>query len=191
MRFSHRGPSPVSLFLEMQGIATKAFGCSSGAVPGRSSPEITKKKSKGGDRKYGNLGRSGEAQAGLAGARVCSEGERGGRETRLGLTCGQQHGGGGEARGQVVTALVWRLLREPLGSTCGVTRIFRDKSGQLPPQNHLSSWALSGCFVERAGKASQEGPRERWRIRRNVPGGVRKSITSPLIREDEDGSMGK
>lgn len=157
------------------------------------------KKSKGGDRKYGNLARSGEAQAGLAGARVCSEdslakagrsrqsseGERGGGETRLGLTCGQQHGGGGEARGQVVTALVWRLLREPLGSTCGVTRIFRDKSGQLPPQNHLSSWALSGCFVERAGKASQEGPRERWRTRRNVPGGVRKSITLPLIREEE------
>lgn len=94
------------------------------------------KKSKGGDRKYGNLARSGEAQAGLTGARVCSEdslakagrsrqsseGERGGGETRLGLTCGQQHGGGGEARGQVVTALVWRVARI---SDCCVARSSR------------------------------------------------------------------
>lgn len=156
--FSHRGSSPVSLFLEMQGIAPKAFGSSSGAVPWSSSPE-TAKKSKGGDRKYRNLARSGEAQAGLEGAHVCSEdslekagqsgqsssGKRGGGESRLGLTCRQQQG----ARGRVVTAFVRSLLREPLGNF-GVTCIFGDTSGRLPPQNHLSSWAFSGCSVEQA-----------------------------------------
>lgn len=129
----------MSPFLETQAITTKVFGSSSGAIPWRSSPKGTKRQ-RWKERKYRNLARSGEIQAGLEGDCVFREDslekdgqsrQRGaGRlegENLLALSCGQQHGAGGQG----VTSLVWLSLREPLGD-CKVTCNFREKRGPLP-----------------------------------------------------------